>query len=113
MVAGDDASSGQRGQRAHRDHTPHHGGQLGMVGRLHVELVNKNESVEIHLSDARRRPIAPTRGMVTFDTGAQQTLSPSSNYLRAPLDKKATEVTIRVAPRANSEKLVEISFLLQ
>ncbi len=95
---------------AHADHTPHHGGQLGMVGRLHVELVQKGDTIEVHLSNARRRPLEPTHGTIEFDTGTTQPLARYANFLLAPADKAAREVTVSVAPRPQSDKLVEISF---
>ncbi len=95
---------------AHADHTPHHGGQLGMVGRLHVELVQKADTIEVHLSNAKRRPLEPTHGTIEFDTGTTQPLARYANFLFAPADKAAREVTVSVAPRRQSDRLVEITF---
>lgn len=96
----------------HMDHDPHHGGQLGMVGDFHIELVEIGDTVHIHLSDAERRPLPPTSGTIVFDTGTRQQLARSSTFLLAPVDKNAREVTVSVATSENAVESVEISFLL-
>jgi hypothetical protein len=48
------------------DHTPHHGGQLGMVGDHHVEVVRRNGRVEVFVSDAHRRPVEAVSGHLVF-----------------------------------------------
>jgi hypothetical protein len=96
----------------HMDHEPHHGGQLGMVGDFHIELVEIGDSVEIYLSDAERRPLPPTSGTIVFDTGTWQPLARGSTFLRAPTDKNAEEVTVKIATSENAGQSVEISFLL-
>jgi hypothetical protein len=55
-------------------HIPHHGGQVGMVGMLHVEaLAARDGSLRVYLSDLDRRPL-PMPGVfgkatAHFDTG--------------------------------------------
>ena len=53
--------------RPHMDHTPHHGGQLGMVGDHHVEVVRVSGRLEVFVSDAHRRPLDVASGRATFD----------------------------------------------
>ncbi|HZO16204.1 MAG TPA: hypothetical protein VFB62_23180 [Polyangiaceae bacterium] len=55
------------GASAHMDHAPRHGGQLAMVGDHHIELVRHRGSVQVFVSDARRRPIRPREGRIVFD----------------------------------------------
>jgi hypothetical protein len=52
---------------AHRNHEARHGGQLGMVGDHHLELVRRAGEVEVYLSDAWRRPLVPVAGQLVFD----------------------------------------------
>ena len=52
---------------AHMDHAPRHGGQLAMVGDHHIELVRQRGSLEVFVSDARRRPLRPREGRIVFD----------------------------------------------
>jgi hypothetical protein len=52
--------------KAHMDHTPRHGGQLGMVGDHHVELVRRDGRVEVYVSDAYRRPVEAVSGRLVF-----------------------------------------------
>jgi hypothetical protein len=51
----------------HMDHSPHHGGQLGMSGDHHVEIVRERGRVEVFVSDAHRRPLDVVKGRATFD----------------------------------------------
>ena len=53
---------------AHVDHEPQHGGQLGMVGDYHIE-VSRGDRVEVFVSDARRIPVKPRKGWLSFDDG--------------------------------------------
>jgi len=59
---------------AHSDHGAQHGGVLGMVGDLHLEVVRRDGHVEIYLSDAYRRPLAAARGEIAFDDGSTAAL---------------------------------------
>ena len=52
--------------KPHMDHAPRHGGQLGMVGDHHVEIVRRDGRVEVYVSDAYRRPVEATRGKLVF-----------------------------------------------
>jgi len=46
---------------AHADHSPHHGGQVGMKGDTHVELVSEGGgSWRVFLSDKFRQPVPVT-----------------------------------------------------
>lgn len=54
------APSAPTAPTAHADHDPRHGGQLGMQGDVHVELVARPDGLHrVYLSDALRVPIAP------------------------------------------------------
>lgn len=45
--------------QAHADHDPHHGGQLGMVRDLHLELApGRAGELRVYLSDAVRAPVS-------------------------------------------------------
>lgn len=55
----------------HMDHEPRHGGQLGMVGDHHIEVVRHRGRVEVFVSDATRRPLQPTAVSVVFDRQAE------------------------------------------
>ena len=59
---------------AHADHEPRHGGQLGMVGDHHVEVVRRRGQVQVFVSDAWRRPIESARAWAVFDDGVPQPL---------------------------------------
>ena len=52
--------------KPHMDHSPHHGGQLGMTGDHHVEIVRRDGRIEVFVSDAHRRPVDATSGRLTF-----------------------------------------------
>jgi hypothetical protein len=74
---------------AHTDHEPRHGGQLGMVGDHHVEVVRRGGRVEVFVSDAKRRPIVPASGRVVFDRETEASLAWENFRLTAP-DRQAT-----------------------
>ena len=42
---------------SHADHDARHGGQLGMVGDYHIEVVRRRGEVQVFVSDAWRRPV--------------------------------------------------------
>jgi len=67
--------------KAHGDHSPHHGGQLGMVGNHHVEVLRSGGRLEVFVSDAHRRPVDATSGRVVFDAGMVVTLAPAEGRL--------------------------------
>ena len=52
---------------AHADHEPRHGGELAMAGDHHLELVRNGGRLEVHLSDAWRRPLRPRDAHVVVD----------------------------------------------
>ena len=81
---------------AHADHEPHHGGQLGMVGDHHVELVRRGGRVEVYVSDAWRRAVRPTRGSIAFEDGAEQPLAWKDGRLVATDRETATTATLVV-----------------
>jgi hypothetical protein len=85
------------GSAAHADHAPHHGGQLGMVGDLHMELVELDDRIEVYLSDAGRRPLLPVQGSVRFDDGEARPMTVSDRRLVTALDGDAREATVEVA----------------
>jgi hypothetical protein len=62
--------SAGHGGPSHMDHEPHHGGSLLMLGSHHIEVVQKEGSVELYRSDASRRPERETFATVAFDDGA-------------------------------------------
>ncbi len=64
---------------AHADHEPRHGGQLGMVGDYHVEVVRRRGQVQVFVSDAWRRPIESARAWAVFDDGPPQPLGWSNH----------------------------------
>jgi hypothetical protein len=80
---------------AHADHEARHGGQLGMVGDYHIELVRQRGEVQVFVSDAWRRPIEPVGGWVTFDDDALQPLT-WTNHRLVGVDRTAAR-TIAVA----------------
>lgn len=51
---------------AHMDHEARYGGQLGMVGDHHIEVRRSGGRVEAYVSDARRHPVKPRRGWLSF-----------------------------------------------
>jgi hypothetical protein len=54
---------------AHASHDPAYGGQLAMVGEHHVELVRDGRRLEVHVSDAWRRPVRPLALHAVVDGG--------------------------------------------
>lgn len=65
----------------HADHEPRHGGQLGMVGDDHIELLRRRGRLEVFVSDARRRAVHPREGWVAFDRGEPLRLDWESDRL--------------------------------
>ena len=80
----------------HENHAARHGGQLGMVGDYHLEVVRRDGRIEVFVSDAYRHPVAPTRGWMRFDQGPQQPLRWERYRLVGAADMNATEVTCDV-----------------
>lgn len=82
---------------AHADHEPRHGGQLGMVGDHHIELVRRRGEVQVFVSDAWRRPVQPARGSVTFDSGVPQPLTWRNHRLVGADQDNAITIGVEVA----------------
>lgn len=55
------------------DHGPRFGGHLLMVRNHHIELVEHDESVELFVSDLKRRPLRPQAATIMND--AQEALT--------------------------------------
>jgi hypothetical protein len=68
---------------AHTDHAPRHGGVLGMVGDVHLEVVRRAGHIEVYPSDAYRRPLTARGGAVRLDTGVTLPLEPAGDGLLA------------------------------
>jgi hypothetical protein len=93
---------------AHMDHEPRHGGQLGMTGDHHIEVVRRRGQVEVFVSDALRLPIAPASGVVIFDRGTPAPLTWENHRLIAPDRPAASEIEVRV--RLHDGKQLALSF---
>jgi hypothetical protein len=81
---------------AHADHEPRYGGQLGMVGEHHVEVVRRRGEVQVFLSDAWRRPVRPERGWARFDGSAMQPLVWRQHRLVGPDQPDARIITVEI-----------------
>lgn len=81
---------------AHADHTPRHGGLLGMVGDVHLELVRRPEGYAVYVTDARRRPIRPRNGTLAFDDRPAVALQPDGYRLVAHETTNCKTVTCTV-----------------
>ena len=95
---------------AHADHEPRHGGQLGMVGDHHVEVVRRRGEVQVFVSDAWRRPVQPTSGTVTFDGGTSQPLAWRNHRLVASDHDPARTIGIEVAIRDGTRVATSFAF---
>jgi hypothetical protein len=95
---------------AHADHAPRHGGILGMVGDHHLEVVRRDGSVEVYVTDAYRRPIAASGGRVEFDTGRTEPLARTGGRLVARDDPAATELTCTVVLDADEVARMTVAF---
>ena len=72
---GDVTATAARGKGPHEDHTAHHGGYVGMLGDVHVELVRTAvHEWRLYLSDAVRAPVDAAGGTAELeffgDTGS-------------------------------------------
>ena len=81
---------------AHMDHEPRHGGQLGMVGEHHVEVVRRRGRIEVFVSDARRRAVRPKDVSATFDHHATEALAWERQRFVGPDESAARQVEARV-----------------
>lgn len=66
-------ADGCPGERRPHDHTPQHGGQIGMVGELHLEVVDTGTEVRVFFTDVCRLPLPPPEGgqlVLEGDSGA-------------------------------------------
>jgi hypothetical protein len=81
---------------AHFDHAARHGGVLGMVGDVHIEVVRRAGRIEVYPSDAYRRPLRASGGRVEFDDGTSAALTWAGARLVAPDDPAARTVTCTV-----------------
>ena len=97
-------------RRPHMDHAPHHGGQLGMSGDHHVEIVHRADCVEIFVSDAQRRPLAVAGGRLTIDGVATVPLVVSGDKLIADAAGSARDVEVHAELADGSS--VRIDFVL-
>ena len=81
---------------AHTDHAPRHGGVLGMVGDVHMEIVRRDGAIHVYLSDAHRRPLRAEGGQIAFEGGPAVPLVWDQDHLTAPDDRRFDFVTCTV-----------------
>jgi hypothetical protein len=88
----------------HANHEPQHGGQLGMAGDHHLELVRGRGRVEAWVSDAWRRPVPASAGWAVFDASARVPLVWERDRLVGPDHAAAGAVEV-VATLADGTRL--------
>ena len=94
----------------HVDHEPRHGGQLGMVGEHHIEVVRHRGRVEVFVSDAMRRPVRPRAGHIVFD-GEQETPLTWANHRLSGVDHPAArEIDAHVTLSDGTEIAISFDF---
>lgn len=96
---------------AHQDHTAHHGGIVGMVGDVHMEIVRADDALSVYLSDAYRRPLRARGGTAAFEHGPTISLTWNGASLSAPDVPQSVFVTC-TAHLANGTT-VEMSVALE
>lgn len=79
---------------AHDDHEPWYGGQLGMAGDHHVELVQSERGTEVYVSDRSRRPVYPASASVAVDGGQPIELRAEGEYLTSDARLEGREATV-------------------
>jgi hypothetical protein len=101
----------ERDPLAHADHEPWYGGQLGMVGDDHIELVRSARGTEVYVSDAWRRPVQPKSAWIVVDGGPRIDLHPDDDDVETDAQLHGREATVSaVLPDG---RRVEISFKLE
>jgi hypothetical protein len=98
----------ERHAETHGDHSAHHGGQLGMAGDYHLEFVRRDRNVEIHPSDAIRKPLVAVGGSLDYGDGISHKLRPRDGFLEGPYVAGSESVTA-VVELENGDR-VEIEF---
>ena len=88
---------------AHMDHEPHHGGQLGMFGDHHIEVVRRRGRMEVFVSDAARRSLRPSAVSVRLDRHAEIRLEWRDHRFVAADESDATLIEVRVAVAEGAE----------
>lgn len=88
--------SGSHGS-LHMDHEPHHGGRLLMLGDHHLEIVEKNGTLELYVSDAERRPLRPEAARIAFDASPAVPFVWSSYRMTAPLPPRYESADYHIA----------------
>jgi hypothetical protein len=81
---------------AHSDHGARHGGVLGMVGDLHLEVVRRGGRIEVYTSDAYRRPLEAIGGDIAFGDGSAAPLTWEGTHLVGADDAASAELKCTV-----------------
>lgn len=105
-------------ERLPHDHTPLHGGQVGMVGDYHLEVVDTGEEIRVYVSDECRSPLPPPSGATLVlepETGPgepiERPLEPVDGYMRA--DRAGMEIPFLATVKGRvGPHLTEMTFLI-